>query len=123
MQARPDNAAQREGAGPPEQAGSFISSHSPSPAGPSEPLTGLSLIEPPSRELLGEMHEMPRLPEGGIREQYLPENRVLISDGRCRLAGVGPDLGGGNPGFCSDAGHPHDLDRVPAAYARLLERN
>src|SRR5690606_15726353 len=81
MRARPDNAVQPEGAGQADPAGSS--------ANPSEPATGIYLIEPPSREL-GD--KFPRLPRVGIWEHHLPENRILISDGVCQIVGVDPEF-------------------------------
>nr|PZN68403.1 MAG: hypothetical protein DIU62_04930 [Pseudomonadota bacterium] len=110
MRARPDNAVQPEGAGQADPAGSS--------ANPSEPATGIYLIEPPSREL-GD--KFPRLPRVGIWEHHLPENRILISDGVCQIVGVDPEFCRDNPGFWSDAVHPRDAERLRETYARFIE--
>src|SRR5690606_30416253 len=81
-------------------------------------MTGLHLIEPLSREL---SDRIPRLPWVGIFEHRLPENRMLLSDGFCQLAGIEPAAVRGNPGFWSELVHPRDLPLARQSYMAFIE--
>jgi len=62
---------------------------------------------------------VPRLPQVGVFEHLLPENRMLVSDGFCQLAGVDPELRN-NPRFWSDRMHPEDVAKLESAYQAFL---
>lgn len=108
MNARTDKAVHTEGTGTADPAGSFSD----------KPDTGIFLIQTYSREL---SDSIPGLPQVGIWEHLLPENRILLSDGFCQLSGLDPEYCRENPRFWSDAVHPLDAERVRETYASFLD--
>ena len=80
-------------------------------------MTGIYLIEGLSREL---SDSVPSLPQVGIFEHRFPENRMLLSDGFCQLAGVDPAVGRGHPSFWIERVHADDVERVRQSYAEFL---
>lgn len=77
----------------------------------------LQIFSTPVREL---SDKVPRLPRVGVFEHRLPENRMLLSDGFCQLAGVDPESGRANPAFWVERVHPEDAGPVRIAYNNFL---
>lgn len=113
MPARSQNAVQPQAAGLPD--GGRLSRNPDS-----VPTSSAGVSPIASREL---SDQVPRLPRVGIWEHLFPENRMLISDGFCQLAGIDPEEGRNNPAFWTERVHPEDIQRVRAAYVAFLEGN